>query len=132
MILIQAIDASNDFKTVFMETLLDYFGYYSGDPRSYNSNQDRPLISSQTGTYIFEEMGWFFPQNSPDYVQHQIEFLRRDLDVLNKSKSDLGLPVKEIPIETPAEEEGFSWVLMFATIIFFGVVIRLAKSLTGG
>ena len=127
-----AIDVANDFKTVFRETLLEYFGYFDGNPERHNSHQKRPPINSQIGTYIFEEMGWFFPQNSPDHIQHQIEFLRQDLDVLNKKRSDLGLPVKEIPSETPDDEEGFSWILMFATIAILFVVFRIANSFGGG
>lgn len=127
-----SIDVSQDFKTVFRETLLDYFGYFNDDQERHNQSRERPLINNQIGTFIFEEMGWFIPENASGYIQHQIDFLRQDLDVLNKNRLDLGLPAKEIPLETQSEEDGFSWGIMFSTLVILTVVFQIANRLGGG
>lgn len=82
---LESIDSAIDFEVMFRDYLLELLGYFEGNTALHNSNREPKLFSTRMGTRIFDRMGWRDSENRPLYIQDQIDWLRRDLDVLNKS-----------------------------------------------
>lgn len=83
---LDGIDEAIDFEDSFRCYLLDEFGYFDGDESRSNRKGNPPLITTRIGTIIFNKMGWRDTRGRPLYVQDQVDWLRKDLDVINRDK----------------------------------------------
>lgn len=83
---LEAIDDANDFEDAFLYYLLDNFGYFDGNTAKHNQNRSPKPITSFVATHIFNEMGWRDSLSRPLYIQDQLIWLKRDLDVVNRSR----------------------------------------------
>ncbi len=113
---LDGIDEIIDFEENFRSFLLDEFGYYDGETKQHNLNRNPKLISTQIGTLIFNRMGWRDVRGRPFYVQDQIEWLRQDLDVINRSKHPLESP--STPATITENVTGWSHAWTFVIVIF--------------
>lgn len=82
-----SIDEFIDFDRHLRETLLETFGYYDGDIKKHNWKRNTPFISSLVATFIFKEMEWTKLEGRDYAVQQELDWLRRDMDVISKQGS---------------------------------------------
>lgn len=114
---LEAIDDANDFEDAFLYYLLDNFGYFDGNAAKNNKNRSPRPISSTVATHIFNEMGWRDSHSRPLYMQDQLSWLKRDLDVLNRSR-----PRQHEAYNTPAvieQTDGNSKWIPIAIFCFY-------------
>ena len=108
-----------DFEDSFRSFLLNELGYFDGEAKQHNRSRNPKLISTKVGTMIFNHMGWRDTRGRPLYIQDQIEWLRQDLDVINRSKRSA--PEATNPAYTAEKQSVWSngWTL---TIVIFGLI----------
>lgn len=108
---LDGIDAAIDFEDYFRCYLLDEFGYFDGNTEKSNQARKRPLITTRIGTYIFTKMGWREKEGRPLYMQDQLDWLRRDLDVINRNKPEVQIQTQIRHADQFIEEkqDGLPW-----------------------
>lgn len=123
---LDAIDNMIDFEDLFRNFLLDEFGYFDGDTKKSNRKRNPPLIPSRLGTMIFNNLGWRESHGRALYVQDQIEWLRKDLDVLNQSTPQSTFQFKTAD---PAEDENDDNNNIFMLVFFLVTVAVCVKAI---
>ncbi len=86
---LSSLDAEADFKNIMRGTLLSYFGYYDADGHEQNRPRGPKKVSSEVATFMFDKMGWHYPETLSFNQQHEIEWLRQELDVINRDKKPM-------------------------------------------
>ena len=114
------VDNANDFEGVLIEVFLDYFGYSNGDLELRNSARKPKIISSEIGTFIFDQMKWHHPHD-PDYWKADLlNTMRKDFDVLNRDMPTLS----EGKYIENNEDDDSNWEIgLIAGIAFFGYLV---------
>lgn len=124
---LEAIDDANDFEDAFLYYLLDNFGYLDGDSTKHNSNRKPKPIASQIATHIFNEMGWRDTLARPLYIQDQLEWLRRDLDVINRPRDPM-VYMQSSPTQIEQSDNHSKWIPII--IFCFYMAYLLYNALT--
>ncbi len=120
--MLETIDARTDFDSIFRQTLLRKFGYYSDDASLNNRGRKRPLLSPATGEFIFRKMNWYEKEGIDPYVLREIEFLRQDLGVIDPyatpNENDLAQDLADYSEDSYVGAWWIAGLLVIAYLIF--------------
>lgn len=121
---LDAIDDMNDFEDALLHYFLDNFGYFDGDTKRFNINRTPRPINPTVATHIFNEMGWRDSLNRPLYLQDQLNWLRRDMDVLDQAR-----PISTNPdVDTNYDVSGWAVFAVVLGVLIFGRFLAEALS----
>lgn len=130
---LEGIDEALDFEENFRSYLLDLLGYYDGAEERHNQNRKPRLLSTRVGNHIYTSMGWRDLQGRPFYVQDQLEWLRRDLDVLNQSSEAQKTAHYDRVAALDEEDDGMSaWKIAIGLFVLFNIARVVVENYGNG
>lgn len=125
-----SIDEFIDFDTTLRHSLLARLGYYDDHVRIQNRNRERPFIMPFVATYLFKNMEWYKVDDRDYYVRQELEWLRRDMDVMKINRDPQKVRNTANVIETSEGTGVRTWIII-GSFIAGSQIIRLLLNAFG-
>ncbi len=133
-----SVDAELILERIIREAILVHYGFYAKDgvfgnigsakeeassifmsEAAARFNGERP--TTWFATYLFDKFEWHLPEKVGFDQFYKIEWLRQKLDVVNRSRSDLGHSTET---DDPfADDKDGTWLVVLGSLIFTFLIV---------